>query len=249
MKRLAIAVWLLACPNVLGDITTDLGTHYQSEQTSGTTLTAAVGNNGTLSGGRNFSNLTTSSKGGGLNLAHNYDGSADYSTATITGGIAYPFTLSCWYKPDDFDAISSPVAIHNSGDISQYIGLRVDSSTGALRVVRRVDPVNDLHSVGSTLTAGQWYHITVAFQSQTAYDVYVNGSLVGSFSGRDSVAVSSSFNTITVGGLRPSTWLADGPIDDVRYYTRAIVSGDNSELFYLGSPVRFVINSSRQRRN
>jgi hypothetical protein len=94
---------------------------------------------------------------------------------------------------------------------------------------------------GPTLNAGQWYHLVGTYDDSTGdWALYVDGSQAASTTG-DTIGSTSTkdvgFNgDKTFVGLHPQNGFEfDGRIDDVRFYDRALSSGEVTDLYNKGS--------------
>lgn len=156
--------------------------------------------------------------------------------------ITYPITIAFWGKATTFASGSSPdwddyyVAIGEDSVVgSMVVQLFGQPGGGLYQLMRNGTTGADRHFCAneSLISAGTWHHI-VAVDSGTAMTVYVD--TVASTNNLESFSRAAANGNLTIGGRGYSgnyTLYADGAIDDVRIYNRALTA-DEVKLLYGG---------------
>ena len=166
-----------------------------------------------LAGTSNASNFTLngatffSSNGGCID----FDGTNDYvergSRLFNTGG---SFSVSAWVYSDSFSGTNSYTIISNYGDTGSF-QLRYKNGSGLQILESTISTLGTF--TGSTLSAENWYNITVTFNNSTdVYTLYINGSSVSTITSSENFSADPD----TIGANHSSTseyW--DGKIAQV----------------------------------
>ncbi len=215
--------------------------HWTLNDTNATAIdSSASALNGTMQGGlTGASNSVPAQIGAGLN----FDGTNDYidmgTSATLKP--ALPVTMAAWIKYDALNGIGFPIVRSDfqsglySGfwmsvnDTISAIGVHYGDNGGAGPSSRR-----SKHG-STTLAADTWYHVAAVVRGPTDMDIYVNGvNDGGSYSGTGSPMVYTS-GPFVIG--RSDAGYADGIIDDVRFYNRALTETEISTIYKSSSLV------------
>lgn len=181
------------------------------------------GNNGTVSG----ATLTTD-RFGNPNSAYYFDGVnntyINASASTIPMGNTST-TLSAWFKV-------------NATILDQYIaGWGTGCTTGTTNSSFYLNLYNGQHRFvpwGNYVFAGnyllnQWTLFAVTYDGATS-KVYINGSLVTSYSGTLNMTNGNGFNIGSLGSCDQQHYFS-GSIDDVRIYNRALSASEVQSLY------------------
>lgn len=155
----------------------------------------------------------------GILFANNalyFDG-VDDCVQIASPGITNTFTAECWFKP------------YSAGLTGTYGSTIMGSSTGTARSywLTLVDDELRLWAFQSNasqlwtstnldIQVGTWYHVAVTAVRNGAFNVYLNGQLVGSGTAGNFTDMN---NQLTLGDLRPGRGLAfHGLLDEVRIW-------------------------------
>lgn len=187
------------------------------------------GNHGTLTNGAAFDTIGC-----------NFDGSNDYVESQFVNGNG-PFFVSCWWKR------TANAASGNKGIVSRWIG---EGSNNRSWVVFYELTSNNYGFIvsdnGSFNAAGQiisstasrlnqWDHVGCLFVPSALQQIWVNGVLVSSSTSSILSSVFSGVAPLRIGTqffdpVRADT-SAQGQIDDVRCYNRALSATEISTNF------------------
>ncbi|MSR71450.1 MAG: LamG domain-containing protein [Candidatus Taylorbacteria bacterium] len=175
---------------------------------------------------------------GKMGQAGNFDGGSDYvntgagldfASATFSSG----FTIAAWVNPTITPASKKAIfssAFGTSGDQWQtYVWYNTDTTFGTAQ--RSAAAQNDFS--GAAHVAGRWYHVTVTWDGTTTR-LYVNGVQENSAAGGrpDNQPASREVRIGNFKGYASSEF--QGPIDDVRVYSRALSVAEVKQLYILG---------------
>ena len=224
----------------MADITTGLQLHLEFEDGSGSSADDSSGNNndGNLTGSPSW---TTGKIGGGLDF--DYTDGEDYvnipNSASLEDVQEGDYTLSAWFNPG-----STPPGTGSDNDakygiltkVGWHTGLHYDNNNkfGFDHILTGNVAENAIST--NTFSPGQFYHVAgVVDKTAGTVKLYVDGNLedTQNFTGG---TAAKEYGTITwkVGIANPGgptyAWPADGTVDDVRIYSRALDGDDITEL-------------------
>jgi hypothetical protein len=161
------------------------------------------------------------------------------------------FTLACWFKPNSRPGAPNDAAYALFAKSPAHEGLTYNSDQKFV-----LDHVLANNSVVSAVTGtafppGAYYHVAgVVSRAEGAVRIYVNGKLEGTASfAANSAAKDFKNETWKLGIAQPGGGAqrlsADGIIDDVRIYTRALQQGDLRTVAGIagGTPPSIVLTS------
>ena len=175
---------------------------------------------------------------------------------TTTGSI----TLEGWFKPR-----SLPTGVNTATLISQWDSAQLTRSShrlfmsagGALSLSLGDGSVTDTESLGASLTAGEWQHVAVTYDDETAFGaitVYIDGSLINTITGTVSTpilsgnAINQGQEQFMVGADHAGVNAADpdgdfaqnifdGLVADVRAWDDVRTAAEISEWYDRGLPI------------
>ncbi len=186
--------------------------------------------NGTLSGGDNTEDISVVGK---INLALDFDGSADYVDTNanfITTNIE--FSISMWVNA----AAQSDRRIYAENDDSGTgtawaLGTDNTGSNNKLRLFRRDDSDGnqlDLKSNGIVFNS-TWNHIVITYTG-TNLSMYINGDYdnSGTYIQGTQIPLNSIIGALDLGG--PAAFF-DGLIDEVGLWDRALTGDEITDLY------------------
>ena len=205
--------------------------HWKLDEASGTTAEDSVGgNDGQLNGNANW---ITGEIGGGL--AFDYADGQDYIEIPNSSGLENvqegDYTLMAWFRPD-----STPPGSGSDNDAKYGILIKAGWHTGIsftndnrFAFEQVLDDNTGLSAISTnSFSPGDFYHVAgVIDRSAGTQSLYVNGQLEGTRSFTPGAAAREyGTESWKIGVANPYSstwgWQADGVIDDVRIYDRAL---------------------------
>jgi hypothetical protein len=182
------------------------------DNAASTTVVAAVGITGTLTGGDNTNTLSTTGPGGSFPLALNFNGSDDavnISSFNVTG----TGTWCWWAKRDTTNTADVVIGARSSSGGNNRMGFSANGTTLSIQLTHSASTVTPTHGVTTTA----WHHYAIVRDSSNIVKLYVDGSLVNGdiYSGALSGSASDWMSIGSWVGF--SEWF-DGQLADVRVY-------------------------------
>ena len=171
-------------------------------------------------------------------MARNFDGTNDVlqqASAVVSG---YPFSLSVWYNPDDFDAQGVPLEVDHSTEAARYIGIYVINPGGEVRAQSQNGGEFATAQTTAQLTTGTWHHLAAVFASATSRIIYIDGG--NSVSNTTEVNFGTGINRTTIGAAENGGTQnnhADGQIAEAAVYDIALTAADVVVLSKAFSPL------------
>lgn len=205
--------------------------HWPFDEGSGTTVVDVYGNfNGTVDGAQ-WSD-------GVMGSALSFDGTNDRVSMTGPGLMGSSFTVTCWFKADDFDVTDARLISRaqgtSQGDHDWMLSTVSSGGSSVLRARLRTNgSTKTLIASGGALSTGTWTHAAFVYNGSTM-QLYKDGVLVGS--ANKSGAVDERTGLSVAVGNQPNgagSRAFDGLIDDMRIYGRAL---SVSEIEALANP-------------
>jgi prepilin-type N-terminal cleavage/methylation domain-containing protein/prepilin-type processing-associated H-X9-DG protein len=225
-------------------LTNGLLAHYPMDAGAGTTLADASGNNrnGTFSASPPA--WTTGKTGQGLRITNTPNNTfVDLATASpvlntaLQNLNASSYSLTAWFKP-----ASVPLTTGNDGYYSVVMmqgyheGLLYTSSKLFSFNHYEAGPTGQSVTTSSTYDSGSWYHLagTVDFSAKEIR-FYINGQFIGvkAFNGTSYTNTGANLRIGTAYTGASGTayrWNADGTVDDVRIYNRALTADEVTQI-------------------
>lgn len=194
--------------------------------------------NGTLVGGDNTEDITTTGPNTWLPAALQFDGSADYVTTLAPGQGLTDNTIACWVKTDN-TGVQQTIMDSGSGPSARF-GTKI--GTTGLFVGGKYD--SSLSQYGYEPATTQWTH--VGFNGS---ELVINGTVVSKTPAGTCVLGTGAYVRI---GARSSASVADyfdGAIAGAIYFDTALSSGDIAELYAGPEPVNTVAPVASQAGN
>jgi competence protein ComGC len=167
-----------------------------------TGATTAIGQNGTASNAYAFNGTA-----------------AQYGTFVSTLGLGTTnVTLSAWVNP----AVATNSGLFIKVGTSNGYGIGMgsttfDNATPGTKIIMLYEGVRWIVTT-TNITTG-WHHVVMVIDSAGVPSAYMDGALVGTYSGTGAIAPTG---TTYIGGGYTSARNFNGRIDDVRIYTRAL---------------------------
>lgn len=161
--------------------------------------------------------------------------SSQYASRTKVSTASDNVTAAFWLYIDALPA--STKYVFQNGDGPNHFGYEIQLlSTGQL--VCDMVFVNASCKTTTLLSAGQWYHVVFQRSGGTS-QFYLNGVADGATSSSTWNTVSATSTTgigtlFTSSGTPSGTNYSDVTMDDIRYYNRAITTGEITSLYNYG---------------
>jgi hypothetical protein len=167
--------------------------------------------------------------------AASFDGSDDkIDIGTYCGGLTSSFTIAAWIKPT---SVSNYLGIISDAGANADKGWCLALTAGGNIRLTTLDR-DDLNST-ATVSAGQWSHVAVVFDSSNAASFYLNGVFVDKVSSFSSAKAST--NPYYIGAGPGGGHLFSGAIDEVRIYSSALNGDQIAGLATIPEPGSLVL--------
>ncbi|HLM60507.1 MAG TPA: LamG domain-containing protein, partial [Pyrinomonadaceae bacterium] len=196
----------------------------------GNALDIQGANNGTLNNGATF----TTTANGKVREAFSFDGNDDYveipDSAALNNTTA---TWSFWFKASQVSNDSGLLGKHNAPASLNGISIFLYNNKLGLQIKGS----NTSQAVGlssnTTITAGQFYHVSIAFQSGGTVQLYINGMLEAT-----GTAPTFSFTSqpLRLGRQIDTYWSAfNGAIDEFSIFNRILQHHEIRAIYNSGA--------------
>jgi len=214
-------------------LTDNLVAYYKLDETSGTTVTASVGTNGTT-----YNTPTWVS--GKINNGLNFVGA---STQYVSIPTKYGFTnvnatLACWVYLADTSKKGLFVKI---GDTS-WNGFAFGVGSGDMETNGNtlLGLYENVRWFGATSIGTGWHHVAMSINSSGVPSLWLDGSLISAYAGTNAINPGDDLTKIGgyvgAGGL--SRYLT-GIVDEVGIWSRELSSGEISQLYNSGNGLSY----------
>lgn len=218
-------------------LTDNLIAYYKCDDTSGTTVTDAVGSfNGTATNAAVNSGAT-----GIINYCNDFTAGSYgcYSNIDLNSS---NFTISFWFKVDTVKTPQRLIREGTGGDYGHQIDISVQNVSGKYQVGCAFWG-DDLYTTDATgFPCTSWTHIAVTFNTTSkARIIYVNGTAQKN----DTSAYSPHSMTGTFKWGYDGTNYADGWLDELGVWNRVLDASEISTLYGSGSPPAYPFSSSK----
>ncbi len=241
--RIAMLGLALLCPNIsqAQDFTSGLIGHWELDETSGSSIADSAGSNtGTWVDGTG-NDVTEETTAGKIATALTFDGVNDYisipSSATLDDISTEEVTVSTWVKLDNTGAIQYIVTKFNGGG-SNSVHYILEATATEFEFC--VGNCNGGQKSRAPVIFNQWVHL-VGIHDGTDTILYVN--TVQQASAITPNTPADSGTDLHIGQrLSYANAFAQGQIDDVRIYNRALSTADITAL-YNDTAVKYTCSS------
>ena len=236
-----LVICLFIASPLFADLTTGLVAEYlfsgNANDSSGN------GHDGAVTGA-----TLTADRYGNPNSAYSFDGIDDYINVAYSSDFQLQtFTISAWVSPTvDLSTTLEPSAIVTRGedfttdDTALYLGVAQTShpqANGALLFYENGGGAEQFFDTGSYPSVGSWTNITATRTAGDDVALYINGSLVGSWSST-SDPTTSCLQDLVIGAYWHSPTSINhqlrnffpGDIDDIAIYDRVLSLSEIREL-------------------
>ncbi|MHC4676304.1 MAG: LamG-like jellyroll fold domain-containing protein, partial [Planctomycetota bacterium] len=221
--------------------------HWTMDDNAANTTVADSSGNGNDGTARQYTrDLSTA---GRIEGAFNFNGLDDYidcgsdGSLDITGSVS----ISAWVKFDslpDYD-YQTIVAKRGAGtDVGANYALRKGGYEHGDELQFCYHDGTAWHAyttLGANLTWGQWYHVVVTFEFGRGKSIkcYLNNNLLkgGWTTGDGNSSVQTNTKPVTIGGLTAGQ-RAEGSIDNVMIFDRALTRAEISDLYNEGAGLK-----------
>lgn len=214
--------------------TDSLEGYWKLDETSGTAVYDSSGHNQT---GTATGTPTISSDIPTLNFTNNrsldFDGTSDYVTMGDVANLevegSVPFSISTWFNPNSSPGAEETFVLVSKGTPAGkgYAFQYEQISSNYVINISKYGVVDQRVTI-SELTTGTWYHL-VGVQRSSEIEYYIDGSSVGTYS-NSSAYNASATDEFRLGAAHDGTLKADGLLDDVRVYSRALSGSEITAL-------------------
>lgn len=194
------------------------------------------GHNGTLTGG-----ATATSGVVTLDGVNDYVAIADDDDLSVqVSGTDEAWTFAAWVNMDDATAfrIVSKDAAAGAGGQREYSLHTTGSDYLILLLIKDSDSANINRVSDNTLTAyeGTWIHLSAVYdgsESASGITLYVNGDSVASTAGSSGTytGMEPTSAGVRIGSLQSASSFADGQIDDLLFFRRALTATEIRQLY------------------
>ena len=209
---------------VAGSAISNQEAHYlMNDNAASTTLIDAEGNyNGTITGGNNSADLTTTGK---INAALVFDGSADgVDLGASIIDVSSDFSVAFWMNP--VSAVSTTEVVLCNGDVGTT-GFYGRWNGGKIGFA-----VNGVYGTTVSVSTGTWTHIIFVRTGGTNY-IYKNND-AGTIASTTTPKAATK-NTYLCRRDTDNTLHFEGSLDDVRFFSKALSADERSLLYNSGS--------------
>jgi hypothetical protein len=161
------------------------------------------------------------------------------------------YTIACWFKPNSKPGSPNDAAYAVVAKSPQHEGITYNADQKFVMDHILSDNTAVTAVTGAAFPPGGYYHVAgVVSRSEGAVRIYVNGKLEGTASFTAGAGAKEFKNEtwklgIAAPGAGPQRLAADGVIDDVRIYTRALQPADLKSVAGIagGAPPSIVLTS------
>jgi len=181
------------------------------------------------------------------NYSVSFDGTNDY---VALSGLSSCYAFSCWIKPDSTITSSSGLKgnLLGSNSLAWFGGLGGDLTgdfTNELITIRPALQQGFAYTSSTdTIPSSSWTHIAIRWEatnSQTnpngaGYDIFKNGTKVGNAAGSSPITNPVTFSTGLIGARQTSSFLFNGKIDEVAFWTSTVSESDVATMYNSGTP-------------
>ncbi|TET75162.1 MAG: LamG domain-containing protein [Candidatus Aminicenantes bacterium] len=202
-----------------------------NDNAADTTVADAVGSNvGTLAGGDNTEDISTTGK---INRALDFDGASDVVSIPNASSLnPTEITITMWVKFNEIP-YSGQIGLNKEGQY-RFIAGDVDSSHLSIRYATTTTGWTDGKLAGNTvLTSGVWYY-AVATYDGSSWKLYLNGNLDGQTAESGTILSKTPLLYIGSHNAGPTGHYFNGMIDDVRIYNFSLSYAEQLAIFNHG---------------
>ena len=224
---------LLAAGPCRADITSNLVGYWALNDGTGTTAADASGNGTTLTL-VNTPTWVAPGKIGAAAVAFASASSQKLSAAITSGSVLWPgtgnWTAAAWVKLASTGIEHGILGTHTNGDQHWWF-LRVNTNGTLLWSHRDGTTTVQPASSGTITDTTTWHHVAASVARTGNVTWYIDGSAAGTGSVSAAQASVVGTSSMTIGATGESgIQYANATIDEARVYSRALSSGDITEL-------------------
>jgi hypothetical protein len=178
----------------------------------------------------------TDDRFGNPNSAYSFDGVDDYLSASNDPVLTLGFgaTISLWVKLNDVSANQKLIGKLTTPPLSTDGGYLIGVENGQVMVETWVLGSVYYSLTAVSISANQWTHIAVTFQSTNYVTLHIDGQAIDSVQVSDALEANTNDLIIGAAPWDPSFFKTNGVIDDIRLYNRKV---NNAELNAIYSEV------------
>ncbi len=177
--------------------------------------------------GTQFNWVTTWNQNGETVMCFN--GTTQYIQRATNLVTAYPFTMSTWMKSDTTAWLHGVVSFARSTSTNRMRNIEHNGTT--IRQTAQ-NTTATYTNAATALNTTEWFLVTAVFNSNTDRDIYINGIYDWTNTTNETYNSNAS-NRLNIWRLADSspTNYYDGCVDDVRFYSTALTSGQVYTLY------------------
>jgi cysteine-rich repeat protein len=177
--------------------------------------------------GTQFNGVTTGNQNGETVMCFN--GTNQYIQRATNLVTAYPFTMSTWMKSDTTAWLHGVVSFARSTATNRMRNIEHNGTT----IRQNAQNTTATYTNAATaLNTTEWFLVTAVFNSATDRDIYINGIYDWTNTTNETYS-SNAANRLNIWRLADSspTNYYDGCVDDIRFYSTALTSGQVYTLY------------------
>lgn len=177
--------------------------------------------------GTQFNGVTTGNQNGETVMCFN--GTTQYIQRATNLVTAYPFTMSTWMKSNTTVGLHGVMSFARSNATNR---MRNIEHNGATIRQNAQNTTATYTNAATALNTSNWFLVTAVFNSNTDRTIYVNGVLDWTSTANETYS-SNNNNRLNIGRFAdrsPSNYF-DWCVDDIRFYSTALTSGQIYNLY------------------
>ena len=174
---------------------------------------------------------------------YNFNGVDQYINVSSPVGVSLTdnFSISFWASPSTSGLSTQRVLSH--GSTSSEDGYEVCVGNGTISLITYTSASGVTSYCSQLDNDGGDHHIAIT-KDDTTVSFYIDNDYYVNEGDNPQGTISGSTTALRIGGYVSNTdYCFDGKIDDIRIYSRAITSGEVSELYLTGTDPRTYIGS------
>lgn len=157
----------------------------------------------------------------------------------------FPFTFSCWVKPDSTNYISYIfVSDYWDNHYANYYGIAVTIAHATKKYTltfastdgKAVNSTRGFHTGNNTVEYNKWQHICFVYKNPSELDAYINGELIDAtpVGNQSNTTIRSKGSNSKIGiafQQGSDKWSFKGDLDDIAIYQKALSKSEVLNLY------------------
>lgn len=215
----------------LTTLLTGIVSYYKLDESSGNALDSHGSNDGTVTG-------ATQGVAGKIGTAYDFDGDNDYITLPQIFLNPTEVSWSMWFKSDVSNTTEQRIFMYNHDGI--YIITSINGGTSNLiRLFSFADSGGGWSSSTTSYDVTQWHHIVGTMKENDYLRLYVDGVEITPGISLTTFKDLGVAQRRFIGVSRALTEDANGVIDEVGIWSRALTADEISELYNSGNGLTY----------